>query len=130
MRLRYYKARAVDGDTLRVVLKGAPKILMVKYVRIIGIDTEELSDTNNRKRIKAIQAKEECHRWLKSFIKPRLFAVECKSHEGDPYLKNHNGRILCRMMIWKWTKMKWVDYADHIIDKKLHKRESKWNKQP
>lgn len=127
-RIKYKKATVVDGDTLKIVVKGKPRPLMTKYIRIVGIDTDEMKDPDPAKRLRAKRATIELERLMKKRIKPRLFGSISKSREGWPYFKNHNGRLLCTMMIWRWRPMGWHDFADHMIGKGLHKRGSKWNK--
>lgn len=118
MRLFYSKIKSVDGDTVRIKWNG-----LGWYVRIVGLDTDEM--TENIKR--AIRQKEILDSFLRKWIKPKLIAEIANSREGWPYIKHHNGRFLCKMYVWQWTKLGYVDYAKYMIDTKNVKKGSRWN---
>ena len=122
-RIRYKKAIAVDGDTLAILYKGERR-----YVRVLGLDTDEITSTNKKERTKAKAAKNIFERKLnKCFIKPRLYGIQGKSREGGwPFWKHHNGRILAHVYIWRWFRF--IDYADYMKSRKLVKKNSRWNK--
>lgn len=119
MRLRYRKAKAIDGDTLRIKWKG-----LAWYVRIIGLDTDEISGPHKKR---ALEQKEELERHLRRWPKAKIVASVHKTRtEKWKYLKHHNGRFLCHVYIWKWFR--YVNYADYMKSKGMVKRNSKWNK--
>lgn len=130
-RLKYTAYQVVDGDTIDIIVNGYPRELMVHSVRVLGIDTEELTDDRARQKKLAIKAKVELQRLMRSFVKPRLYCatVMKKGFRVRRFKTDAYGRLLCTIKIWRWSKLRWEDYADYMIDKNLHKRGSKWNKE-
>jgi len=110
----------VDGDTLRVKWQG-----LAWYVRIVGLDTDEL---NGPKHKRAVEQKGELDRFLKRWIfRPRLIAETAKSRKGWQYIRHHNGRWLCRLYVWSWSRFWWMDYAEYMVKTGQVKKGSRWN---
>lgn len=120
IRVRYRRVKAVDGDTLRILWNNE-----ARYVRIIGVDTHELSSRNKNNKHKAELATTLLQRFLNCFFKPRIYAFQGYTRDGWPYLKSHGNRLLCKVYIWNW--LWYVDYSKWVIRKGLHKKGSKWN---
>ena len=128
-RIKYKKYKVVDGDTVKLLVKGKPMELMSQGVRIIGVDTEEMSDDRARQKRLAIEAKKLLNELMRCYIKPRLYCRVKKTREGwASYERDAYGRLLCVVKVWHWPAMKWLDYADLVISMGLHKKGSKWNK--
>lgn len=120
IRVRYRRAKAVDGDTLRVLWNNE-----ARYIRIVGVDTHELSSKNKTEKEKAEIATHLLDRFFKKIFKPKIYAFQGQTRDGWPYLKAHSGRLLCKVYVWRYIW--YVDYAEYIIKKQLHKKRSKWN---
>jgi len=121
-RIKYQKAKAVDGDTLAILYNGERR-----YVRVVGLDTDEMNDECKKKQKRARAAKRVFERKLEACcIKPRLYGTQGKSREGWLYWHNHNGRLLAKVYIWRWWRF--VDYADYMKERKMVKKGSRWNK--
>lgn len=128
-RIKYKAFKVVDGDTVKILVKGKPAQLMSQTVRIVGIDTEEMTDDRAARRRVAIESKMLLSGLMRSYIKPRFLCRVKKSREGWPmYETDAYGRLLCVVKVWHWPAMKWLDYADIVISMGLHKKGSKWNK--
>ena len=121
-KLHYSRLKPVDGDTLHAMIRGE-----CRTIRILGIDTEEMKDGNRKAAKRAAVALQVLEKMTGKIMKPRLYADKCKTREGWPYWqKDAYGRILATVYVWSWYR--YVNYADYIIGKNLHKRHSKWNK--
>jgi endonuclease YncB( thermonuclease family) len=119
MKLRYSKIKSVDGDTIRIKWRG-----LAWYVRIVGLDTDEL---NGPKHNRAIKQQAILDSYLSKWIKPRVIAEVGETREGWPVIKHHNGRFLCRVLVWSWRRLWFVDYAKLMVNNGNVKRGSKWN---
>ena len=121
-KIKYTKVKAVDGDTLAILHKGERR-----YIRVTGLDTDELSSDCKKERRRAKTAKKVFEKKLQHcFIKPRLYGTKGKSREGWPYWRNHNGRILASVYVWRWFRF--ISYSEYMKKRKLVKKNSKWNK--
>lgn len=125
MRLRYKNARAVDGDTIELSLTSGPKWIRRQTIRIVGIDTCEMTSEGEKGR-KALAAKEYLSNELNRWFKPKIEIDVYMSRTKYPVVrKDRHGRILGTVKVFKWRGYK--DYAEVIKEKGLHKKGSKWN---
>lgn len=119
---RLYHAKivnVVDGDTVRILWQG-----LAWYVRIVGLDTDELEGPQHKR---AVRQTKILQRFVRRWFKPRIIAETGKSREGHQFIRHHDGRWLCRVYVWKWSRFWWVDYSKHMVKTGNVKRGSKWN---
>jgi hypothetical protein len=93
-------------------------------VRILGLDTDEINGPHHKR---ALEQQAVLDGFLRRWIKPRIVADMGKTHDGWKVIKHHNGRFLCRVMVWSWRRLWWIDYSEYMINSKQVKRGSKWN---
>jgi len=123
IKLRYSDYIVVDGDTLRVKTRGE-----WRYVRIIGLDADEMS-ANGSKGKRARQQARKLKTFMRRWPKPKLKAKTGMVRNKRGYFFNHhNGRILAFIYVWSWRSLGYVDYASYMKSRKMVKKNSRWNK--
>jgi len=119
MKLRYSAYEVIDGDTVKLMKHNGEWVT----VRIIGLDTDELSGRHKKR---GFQQKKKLEGFMKAFIKPRFKMKVTKLKKGGwKTQRDKYGRVLAKVTVWRW--LWFVDYAQHMKDKKMVKRNSKWN---
>lgn len=84
----WYRARVikvVDGDTVDVVIDTGFRTARTERVRVIGIDTAELSSKDAQVREKAVAAKEFVAKWLDQHGSTDQWPLLIKTYKTDSF---------------------------------------------
>jgi len=85
------KAKAVDGDTLDVVIDLGFKVRASKRVRLLGVDTPELRGGSDEDKAKGQEAKDHVNDWLGRMVGSARTLVLTSGNGGEV---DSFGRIL------------------------------------